>query len=101
MKLLLVFRSAQLIAGRAEEHDVEAGLAEGNLRAHVFALQDADHADGRRRIDGPSFRLVVEGDIAGDDRRAERVARVADSANAFRELPHDLRPLRRAEVEAI
>ena len=45
--------------------------------------------------------LVVERDVAGDDRRFEGAAGIADPADALRELPHDLRPLGRSEVEAV
>src|SRR5207247_4958356 len=92
---------AELVARRAEKNDPQSRLSKIDLRAGVFALQDSHHADRWRRIDGPPFRLVVEGDIARHHRRAERVAGVADPSNALRELPHDLRPFRRADVEAV
>src|SRR5438132_7264179 len=71
------------------------------IAAGIFILEDADHADRGRGINRAPFGLVVERDVARNNRRAERLAGLADAADALRKLPHDLRPLRRSEVEAI
>src|SRR6266852_9790442 len=54
-----------------------------------------------RTTSRPALGLVVERDVAADDRCAEGNASIADAADAIGELTHDLRPFRRAEVEAV
>ena len=98
---LLPLRAAQLVARLAEEHDIQSGLGEADLAAGIVALQNAHHPHRGRGQDGAPLGLVVERHVAADHRRAEDVARVADAADALGELPHDLRPLRRSEVQAI
>ena len=48
-----------------------------------------------------AVRLVVEADVAAGDRDVERAARRANTLDRARELPHDLRPLGIAEVQAV
>jgi hypothetical protein len=45
--------------------------------------------------------LVVERDVAGDDREVERAAGLADAFDGADELAHDLRALGIAEVEVV
>ena len=52
-------------------------------------------------IDGAGGTLVVEGDVAAGDRRAERAAGVGDAAAGLAELEEHLGLLRVAEVEAV
>ena len=63
--------------------------------------EEADGADRRRRQDRPAVGLVVEADVARDDRHVERRAGRADAADAADELAHDLRLLGVAEVEVV
>src|SRR5207248_2476431 len=67
-------------------------------RAHIG--HEADAADHRRRRNRPPAGLVVEGHVARDDRNPERLRRLRDALDRFRELPADLRLLGIAEVEA-
>ncbi len=64
-------------------------------------LEQADHADRRRRRDRAAVGLVVEGDVAGDDRDLQGAAGVGDSAHRGLELAHDLRLLGISEVQAV
>ena len=57
--------------------------------------------DRRGRVDGARGALVVEGDVAAGDRRAERATGVGDAAAGLAELEEHLRLLRVAEVEAV
>ena len=50
---------------------------------------------------GPGARLVVERDVAADDRDRERAAGVREAGDRARELPGDVGLLRVAEVEAV
>src|SRR5207244_3370201 len=77
----------------------QAGLRERDPAAALGAA--ADYADGRRRVDRPLGRLVVEGDIAGDDRRLQRLARLRHPEDRLTELPEARRLLRRREVQAV
>ena len=52
-------------------------------------------------IDRLAVGLVVEADVAAGDRDVERAARLGDALDRLDELPHDLRPLRVAEVQAV
>ena len=63
--------------------------------------QKPDAADRRRRQDALAVGLVVERDIAGDDRVVERQAGFAHAFDAVDELAHDLRPFRIAEVHVV
>ena len=80
---------------------VSSGRFEGERRRCREIVDQADAADGRRRQDRASVGLVVERDIAGHDREIERLAGFGDATNAADELPHDLRPLRIAEIEIV
>ena len=68
-------------------------------RAHVG--DEADAADDRRGVDRAAVRLVVERDVARDDRDAERLARGRHALDRLGQLPGDLRLLGVAEVEAV
>ena len=68
---------------------------------HRDVVEHADAADRRRRQDAAAVGLVVERDVAGDDREIERPAGLADAADAADELAHDLRPLGIAEIEVV
>ena len=62
---------------------------------------EPDAADDRRRRDRAAVGLVVERDVAGDDRDAELLGGLGDALDRLRELPADLGLLRVAEVEAV
>ena len=49
----------------------------------------------------PPGALVVEANVAADDRRLQRAARVAEAAHGLRQLPRDVRLLGVAEVEVV
>src|SRR5439155_7483196 len=57
--------------------------------------------DHRSRMDRVAVRLVVERDVARDDRNGERAAGGRHALDRLRKLPADLRLLRVAEVEAV
>src|SRR5437773_278401 len=63
--------------------------------------EDAVAADDGGRRDRAPLRLVVERDVARDDRYAERVGRDRDRLDRLAELPRDLGLLGVAEVEAV
>src|SRR5690606_33915976 len=69
-------------------------------------VDDAEDADHRGRVDGrvdaPRLpRAVVQGDVAAGDGDAELEAGVGEAGDALHELPHRVRVLGRAEVEAV
>jgi hypothetical protein len=65
------------------------------------ALDQADAADGGRRQDRLAIGLVVERDIAGDDREIERRQASPMPSMAHDELAHDFRAFRIAEIEVV
>ena len=74
---------------------------EGERRRLGEIVEKADAADRRGRQDRAAVGLVVERDIAGNDREIERAAGFADAADAADQLAHDLGPLRIAEIEIV
>src|SRR5262249_9111549 len=74
---------------------------EGERRRFGEIVEKAYPADGRRRKDRPAIGLVVERHVARHDRNLERPAGVGYALDAADELPHDLRPLRAAEIEVV
>src|SRR5258708_529060 len=101
METLRVFRASELVARFAEEQNVVIRGLEREGTSGALVIEYANHAHSRRRIDRASLGLIVERHVARDDRRPQLAAGVADAADALGELPHDLRPLRRAEVQTV
>src|SRR5947207_12958393 len=64
-------------------------------------LKNADHAEHRRRINSLAQSFVIEADIPASDRNLQLLASLGDSVDRLRKLPHDVRLLRIAKVEAI
>ena len=81
-----------------QQHRVARAPAARHL-AHVG--HEADAADHGRRRNRSPVRLVVERDVAGDDRNLEGLGRRGDAVDRPAELPPDLRLLRVAEVQAV
>ena len=66
---------AEPAGGRADEQDGLARLRESRSSRRLGHIRDhADAADRRGRQNAGALRLVVERDIAGDDREIERRA---------------------------
>ena len=70
-------------------------------RRGAYVLEQADAADDGRRVDRAPVGLVVERDVAGDDRHPQRLARLGHPLDRLDELPGDRALLRVAEVEAV
>ena len=64
-------------------------------------FDDADHRDGRRRINGAVGILVVETDVAARNGRVEDAAGFGESADRFFELPENFRVIAIAEVQIV
>ena len=98
---LQVLAAAERPARRSEQHHHRPRLAERAADHPPGVLYYAHHAEHRGRQDRPAVRLVVEADVAAGDRDLQRPARIADPRHRAGELPHDLRPLRISEVQAV
>ena len=85
--------------GRRREKNRVAALPPAGHAAHVGDEPDA--ADDRRRRDRGAVGVVVERDVAGDDRDPERLRGLRDPLDRLRQLVRDLRLLGIAEVEAV
>ena len=96
-----VLRAAELSVIVAQNDHRCTGRPEGTRDRLRRILEQPDHAQDRRRVDGPALGLVVQADVAAGDRHAERAARVADAPHRLAELPHDLGPLGVAEVQVV
>src|SRR5947207_5394791 len=67
--------------------------------ADVF--QNSDHAKNGSRIDSIAERFVIEADVAASDGNFKLFAGFGDPVNDLRKLPHDVRLLGIAEVQAV
>src|SRR5919198_720734 len=83
-----------------DEDDVARG-PEAGAECEGGVVEHADDADDRGRVDRPAMVLVVERDVARDDREAERLARERHALDRLGQLVADLRRLRVPEVEAV
>ena len=64
-------------------------------------IHNADHGDGRRRRNGLPIGFIIEADVAADYRNLQGFAGGPHPVNGLDELPHHLRLLRVAEIEAV
>ena len=88
--------------GRTDARDAcTLASTRGAGRSPIEVVDEAEHADDRRRVDVVARGLVVEADVAADDRDAERPARLGHAVDRLGELPHHLGMLGVAEVEAV
>src|SRR5207244_10385281 len=88
-----VGRAAELAPGGAQDDDLVARRGEVAGDPVGDALEQADHADGRRRIDGAGGAFVVEADVAARHRGVERPAGLGDAPARLAELEEDVRLL--------
>src|ERR671919_812030 len=96
-----VLAATEVIAPRLAEQDDAVTFGEGDSASVFDALQGAEHADYGGWVDRAAVGLVVEGHVAAGNRGLEDRARVRQTPDYFGELPHDLRLLRVAKVEAV
>ncbi len=94
-------RAVELLGGGAEQVDRLAGVLPARRGGTGDVVEHAEHADHRGRVDGDAAGLVVQRHVAAGDGDAELLAAGGQTLDGLRELPHDLRVLRRAEVEAV
>ena len=99
---LEVLAPAQVALAQAtDDGDAIARGQEAAARILRAVVHQADHPDHRRREHRLAFGLVVERDVARHHRRLQGRAGVRDPQARLLELPHDLRALRVAEVQAV
>src|SRR3546814_5239571 len=95
-------KMARALADR--EYDI-AGALEADADRLVPILDHADAADRGGRQDRAAatgrLALVIEADVARDDRIVERAARLRHAVEAAHNLPHDFGALRVGEIEAV
>ena len=96
-----VLAPSQLLPSRPEKDHGVSGRGEPLHGMSVHIVEKADHADGGSRVDSPPLRLVVEGNVPRHDGNVPLAAGLGDPPDGLLELPHDLRPFRVAEVQAI
>ena len=93
--------AAELLEGLSQQQQRLAGLLEAHRRPATDVVEQADHADDGRRVDGGARGGVVEADVAARHRGAQHGARLGQPAGGLGELPHHLGVLRTAEVQAV
>src|SRR5262249_6383003 len=96
-----VLAPSELRAVGSQEYDGVARLLKAPADHVLGALEDTDDPDHGGGVDGASVGLVVEADVAAGDGNAERAARSAEPGDGSGELPHDRRPFRVTEIQAI
>src|SRR4051794_23619311 len=87
--------------GRGDQRDGVARPLEAEPAGAPRVRQLAHEADDGRRVDRALGALVVEADVAADDRDPEGAAGVSEARHRARELPGDVRLLGVAEVQAV
>jgi len=97
----LVGRAVERRRAVAGDEDDITLLTEGGADCQRCVVEDADHADHRRRVDRPAVVLVVERDVARDDREPERLAGERHPLDRLGQLVADVGRLGVAEVEAV
>ena len=70
-------------------------------RAAIEPVDQTEHADDGRRVDVAAAALVVEAHVTAHHGQVERPTRLRHAVDRLRELPHHLRVLGVAEVEAV
>ena len=93
--------AAELLAGASEQQQRLAGLLETHRRTPGDVVEQTEDADDRGRVDRRTGGGVVETDVAAGHRDAEGGAAVGEPAGRLGELPHHLRVLGAAEVQAV
>ena len=73
---------------RADEHEGVAIIEPNSGGPDSQFLDQADQADHRCGVDVAAGALVVERDIAADDRDAEYAAGIGQTVDCLRKLPH-------------
>ena len=94
-------RSAQRDVGRPEQNQAVPIDEGGPGRSPVQVVDHAKEADDGRGINVGARRLVVEADVATDNRDPEGDTGLGNAVHGLRELPHHLGVLGIAEVEAV
>lgn len=65
-------------------------------------IRDETHAaNSRRGWNGPAIGLIIQGHIAGHDRKIQSSTRLAHALNGCHELAHDFRAFRIPKIQAI
>src|SRR5580700_10240021 len=72
-----------------------------HLHRFVDVFEKTHYSDHRSRINSFAQSFIIETDIAACNRRIQFFAGFSDAVNHLRKLPHDVRLLRIAEVEAV
>src|SRR5262249_5077594 len=91
----------QVVGSRAKQDDCASLVFEPRRRDVTRLFDNSNHSDHRRRIYSAAVGLVVEADIPSGDWCSKNIAGRAHAVDDFAELPHDLRPLRRSEVQTV
>src|SRR4029453_10258192 len=98
---LQVLASSELARVVAEQDDLEPAGRKNACQHTRGVIQYADDTDDGSRQNGAPFGFIVQADIAAGDWHIERPAGFADAGDRLRELPHDVRSLWIAKVQAV
>ena len=94
-------RPSELLPRLTEQQHRLPGLLEAHRRTAGDVVEQPQHADHRRRVDGGPGGGVVEADVATGHGGHQRPAAVGEPTGRLGELPHHLRILGAAEVQAV
>src|SRR5438270_8021596 len=72
-----------------------------HLGGFVNVFEDTHDSEHRRGVNAFAERLVIKTHVAAGDGDLQLLASLGDAVDGLRELPHDVRLLRVAEVQAI
>src|SRR5207248_8015463 len=100
-KQLQILTPGELIPSLPQEEDQVTILLEAGRAPLREVIEQAHHADDRRRQDVALAGLVVEADVAADDWKLEGSAGIRQAPDTLLQLSKDRGPIGIAEVEAI
>ena len=92
---------AEILAGLSQQYDRVALILEPLRDGAVGLLDQSDHPDDRRRVDRQPPGLIVEAHVPAHHGNLQGLAGIGNPLDGEDELPHDVRPLRVPEIEAI
>src|SRR5487761_683212 len=97
-----VLAATEVVVAGADQQDEVPFVAQSRLKSSTVILKQADHPDHRRRVNRRLTRgVVVEADVAADNRELETTTRQGQACDGLLELPIDLGPVRVREVQAV
>src|SRR5215510_14710111 len=96
-----IFAPPQIVPGLTPENNSIAVLPAPLSHGSIGLFYQSHHPQHRSWIDGEAVGLIVETHVSAHDGNLEMLAGILETFDRQDKLPHDVRPLRISEIEAI